>query len=209
MINTNPKSSSSFPTYDYANLQQEHKELKACSSFQPSHKLLSLLWEILLSQKCPDLNQILSLKPQDLGKLSIKNSVRVTIFSTLAAIRLGMRESLHALLNSSCWTTTLILRLFADTSKQSTPCFVSVTLISLQIYRTIRTCVTSSSSLKREKKILLNKEVPSHGRCLPPCSTKKGVVCQFTRNCCGRSVYHHSDHGFVLRQVCTENPISF
>jgi hypothetical protein len=70
-IDTNPKSSLSVNTYDYANLQQEHVELKACVFFQPSHRLLSLIWEILLTQKCPDLNQILSLKPQDLGKLSI------------------------------------------------------------------------------------------------------------------------------------------
>ena len=70
IVGTNPESSSSVNTYDYANLQQEHVELKACASFQPSHRLLSLIWEILLTQKCPDLKQILSLKPQDLGKLS-------------------------------------------------------------------------------------------------------------------------------------------
>jgi len=70
IINTNKNSSSSFPTYDYANLQQEHVELRACAFFQPSHKLLSLIWEILLTQRCPDLSQILSLRPQDLGKLS-------------------------------------------------------------------------------------------------------------------------------------------
>ena len=70
LIDTNPKSSSSIPTYDYANLQQEHAELRVCAFFQPSHKLLSLIWEILLTQRCPDLSQILSLKPQDLGKLS-------------------------------------------------------------------------------------------------------------------------------------------
>ena len=69
LIANNPNSPSSH-TYDYANLQQEHKELKACSSFQPSHKLLSLIWEILLTQKFPDLSLILILKPQDLGKLS-------------------------------------------------------------------------------------------------------------------------------------------
>jgi len=34
-------------------------------------RLKVLIWEILLTQKCPDLNLILSLKPQDLGKLSI------------------------------------------------------------------------------------------------------------------------------------------
>ena len=57
------------PTYDYSKLQQEHEELKVCSSFLPSPKLLSLIWEILLTQKCPDLRLILSLRPQDLGKL--------------------------------------------------------------------------------------------------------------------------------------------
>ncbi len=60
---------SSIPTYNYANLQQEHKELKVCSFFQPSPKLVSLFWEIMLTRKCPDLSLILSLKPQDLGKL--------------------------------------------------------------------------------------------------------------------------------------------
>ena len=69
LINTNQTPSSSNPTYDYANLQQEHKELRACVFFQPSHKLLSLIWETLLTQKCPDLDQILKLRPQDLGRL--------------------------------------------------------------------------------------------------------------------------------------------
>ena len=69
-IDTNPKSSPSVNTYDYANLQQEHKELKICSFFQPSLKLVLLLWEIMLTRKCPDLNRILQLRPSDLGKLS-------------------------------------------------------------------------------------------------------------------------------------------
>ncbi len=60
---------SSLPTYNYANLQQEHEELKVCSFFQPSPKLVLLLWEIMLARKCPDLSLILSLKPQDLGRL--------------------------------------------------------------------------------------------------------------------------------------------
>jgi hypothetical protein len=66
---TNPTSSPSL-SYDYSNLQQEHKELKACSFFHPSPKLLSLIWEILLTRKCPDLSAVLKLKPNDLGKLS-------------------------------------------------------------------------------------------------------------------------------------------
>jgi hypothetical protein len=64
-----PSSSTYKLTYNYSNLQQEHKELKACNSFQPSPKLLSLFWEILLMQRCPGLSLILSLKPHNLGKL--------------------------------------------------------------------------------------------------------------------------------------------
>jgi hypothetical protein len=70
VINTNSKLPSSLPTYNYAHLQQEHKELKVCNFFQPSHKLLSLISDILLMQKCPDLNQIRKLEPCNLGKLS-------------------------------------------------------------------------------------------------------------------------------------------
>jgi hypothetical protein len=70
LTSTDSKSPPSHNTYNYANLQQEHKELKACDSFQPSHKLVSLLLEILLTGNCPDLKQILELRPQDLGKLS-------------------------------------------------------------------------------------------------------------------------------------------
>jgi hypothetical protein len=70
VINTNSKLPSSHPTYNYAHLQQKHEELKVCNFFQPSHKLLSLIWDILLTQKCPDLNQIWKLEPCYLGKLS-------------------------------------------------------------------------------------------------------------------------------------------
>ncbi len=70
LTSTNSKSPPSHNTYNYANLQQEHKELKACNSFQPSHKLVSLLLEMMLTGNCPDLKQILKLRPQDLGKLS-------------------------------------------------------------------------------------------------------------------------------------------
>jgi hypothetical protein len=64
LIATN-STSSSIPSYNYANLKQEHTEMKACTFFQPSPspKLVLLIWEILLTQNCPDLSLILSLKP--------------------------------------------------------------------------------------------------------------------------------------------------
>ena len=81
-----------------------------------------------------------------------------------------MRGLLHALSKSSYWTTTLVLQQFTDTSKQSTPCFISITLISPQIYQTAQTCVLKSSKHEREKKTSLGNGVPSHVRCLLPCS---------------------------------------
>ena len=60
---------------------------------------------------------------------------------TLVVIRLVMKESLHASLNSSCWTKILVLQQFADMLRQAILCFVSVTLTSPQIYQTAQTCV--------------------------------------------------------------------
>ena len=95
LTSTDSKSHPSHNTYGYANLQQEHKELKACNSFQPSHKLVSLLLEILLTGNCPDLKQILKLRPQDLGKLSIWTLQRSIASKILAAVNQDTRESSH------------------------------------------------------------------------------------------------------------------
>ncbi len=56
--------------YDFNKLQQDHAELKNCRFFQPSPELLSMIWEILLTQKSPDLNKVLLLKQSGLGRLS-------------------------------------------------------------------------------------------------------------------------------------------
>ncbi len=57
-------------TYDFSQLQQDHKELKACCFFHPSPKLLSVIWKILLTQKCPSLSKVLEMRPPALGRLS-------------------------------------------------------------------------------------------------------------------------------------------
>ncbi len=66
---SNPASYPS-PTYNYFKLQQEHRELKAWTFFHQSPKLLLLIWEILLTRKCPDLSVVLKLKLSNLGKLN-------------------------------------------------------------------------------------------------------------------------------------------
>ena len=57
--------------YDFAKLQQDHAELRHCHFFQPSHKLLSMIWDILLTRNSPDLNKVRQLKQNGLGKLTI------------------------------------------------------------------------------------------------------------------------------------------
>jgi hypothetical protein len=56
--------------YDFTKLQQNHAELKNCRFFQLSPELLSMIWAILLTQKSPDLNKVLLLKQNGLGRLS-------------------------------------------------------------------------------------------------------------------------------------------
>jgi hypothetical protein len=57
--------------YDFSNLQQGHVELKHCRFFQPSQELLSMIWDILLTRRSPDLSKVLQLKQNGFGKLSI------------------------------------------------------------------------------------------------------------------------------------------
>jgi len=66
--NNSPHTSKS--SYDFSTLKQNHEVLRTCLFYQPSHKLLSLIWKILLTKQCPALSQIRILEPADLGKLS-------------------------------------------------------------------------------------------------------------------------------------------
>lgn len=56
-------------SFEYSLLKKQFPELKDCRFFQPSQELLSMIWEIVLTKKCPDLKRVVALKPKDLGKL--------------------------------------------------------------------------------------------------------------------------------------------
>ncbi len=56
--------------YDFSQLKQDHKELKACRFFHPIPKLLSVIWKILLTRKSPSLNEVLEMQLPALGRLS-------------------------------------------------------------------------------------------------------------------------------------------
>ncbi len=57
--------------YHLSKLQQDHAELKHCRFFQPSQELLSMIWDILLTQNLPNLSKVLQLKQSSLGRLNI------------------------------------------------------------------------------------------------------------------------------------------
>ena len=69
-LKLNSASSTYDRTFEYTSLTQKYKELNHCRFFQPSLELLSMLWEILLTKKCPSLSRIASLKLSGLGKLT-------------------------------------------------------------------------------------------------------------------------------------------
>ncbi len=60
---------SSLNMFDFSTLQQKFQELTHCRFFQPSQELLSMIWEILLTKKCPDLSRVVMLRPHGFGKL--------------------------------------------------------------------------------------------------------------------------------------------
>jgi len=61
---------SSSSAYDFSKLKQDHADLKLCCFYHPSQELLSMIWKIVLTRKLPDLDIVLALKLNGLGKLS-------------------------------------------------------------------------------------------------------------------------------------------
>jgi hypothetical protein len=61
---------SSSSAYDFSKLKQDHADLKLCRFYHPSQELLSMIWKIVLTRKSPDLDIVLALKLNGLGKLS-------------------------------------------------------------------------------------------------------------------------------------------
>jgi hypothetical protein len=58
------------PLFDYLTLTQRYPELTHCRSFQIQPKLISLIWEIVLTKKWPCHNKIRKLRLKPLGRLT-------------------------------------------------------------------------------------------------------------------------------------------
>jgi hypothetical protein len=66
----------SHSSFDYSTLQQKYPELKHCSFFQIQPELLSLIWEIVLTEKWPCHDEIRKLKLRPLGRLISSSGTR-------------------------------------------------------------------------------------------------------------------------------------
>jgi hypothetical protein len=66
---SDPNSCSS--SFDYSSLQSKFPQLQPCRFWAPSQRLLSIIWNIVLTRRSPDLREVMSLKPNELGRLSI------------------------------------------------------------------------------------------------------------------------------------------
>jgi hypothetical protein len=57
-------------TYDFSKVKEDHADLKHCRFYHPSQELLSMIWQIVLMCKSPDLDIVLVLKLSSLGRSS-------------------------------------------------------------------------------------------------------------------------------------------
>jgi hypothetical protein len=60
----------SSPAFDYIILKQTYPELRHCSFFQIQPELISLIWDIVLTEKRPNHKEVQTLKQRPLGKLT-------------------------------------------------------------------------------------------------------------------------------------------
>jgi hypothetical protein len=59
----------SFPAFDYIILKQMYPEQRHCSFFQIQPELILLIWDIVLTKKWPNYEEVQTLKQRPLGKL--------------------------------------------------------------------------------------------------------------------------------------------
>ncbi len=67
----------SHPLFDYSSLQQKYPELSHCSLFWPAPEPISLIWEILLTERWPCHDEIRRLKLRPLSNLTTSSGVQL------------------------------------------------------------------------------------------------------------------------------------
>jgi hypothetical protein len=66
----------SHPSFDYSTLKQRYPELTHCRSFQMQPELISLIWEIVLTERWPCHDEIRKLRLKPLGRLTTSDGAK-------------------------------------------------------------------------------------------------------------------------------------
>ncbi len=148
----------SHPSFDYSSLQQKYPELSHCSFFRPAPEQISLIWEIVLTERWPCHNKIRRLKLRLLGNLTTSSGVQSKVYRTRVGTRLVTIASLQS--TPSLWfavsiTTTRMsfdCQLSGDTQLLLIPCFNLEALSNQPIFQTPATCQASSSTISSRRK---------------------------------------------------------
>ncbi len=78
----------SHPSFDYLSLQQKYPELSHCSFFRPAPELISIIQEIVLTERWPCHNEIKRLKLRPLSNLTTSSGVQFQVYRTRVVTRL-------------------------------------------------------------------------------------------------------------------------
>jgi hypothetical protein len=70
------KNTNSHTSFDHSSLQQKYPELSHCCFFQPAPELISLIWEIVLTERWPCHDKIRRLKLRPLDNLTTSSGVQ-------------------------------------------------------------------------------------------------------------------------------------
>ncbi len=70
------KNTNSHSSFNYSSLQQKYPELIHCSLFQQAPELISLIWEIMLTERWPCHDKIRRLNLRPLGNLTTSSGVQ-------------------------------------------------------------------------------------------------------------------------------------
>lgn len=74
--------SASHPTFDYSKLPQMYPELKHCSFFQIAPEIISLIWDVVLTERWPPHETVQILKQKPLGRLTTSDGPPSTTLQT-------------------------------------------------------------------------------------------------------------------------------
>jgi hypothetical protein len=64
------------PAFDYTILKQMYPELRHCSFFQIQPEIILLIWDIVLTKKWPNQEEVQTLEQRPLGKLTTYSGPR-------------------------------------------------------------------------------------------------------------------------------------